>query len=292
MNYKILDLIQGSDEWKKARYEHVTGSNVPAIMGISPYKTPLQYAEELLSKTEPPVPDAKQKLFDIGHKVEAAAREWTKSKGFSFVPLVAASDFGGTPVLVSLDGFDKSKSIVFEAKYVGAEVLKGIPNKDLPAHHVAQIQTQLKVMGAEKCVYFALAPNGAAAVAEIIREEKYQDEMQAEITKFWENLKAGILPEMSDKDIFRPDDARFEQLAKKHAEMKRAEKEYESLESLLLEEYSKYGRVQAAGVSVTRYWQVGSVDYSSIPQLKGVDKERFRKAGSLRTKVTVKKECA
>ena len=36
-----------------------------------------------------------------------------------------------------------------------------------------------------------------------------------------------------------------------------------------------------AGVSVTRFWKKGSVDYKCVPALKGVDLEAYRKVSRL-----------
>ena len=41
-----------------------------------------------------------------------------------------------------------------------------------------------------------------------------------------------------------------------------------------------------AGVSVTRYWKKGAVDYKRVPALKGVDLESFRKESRLEVRVS------
>ena len=46
-------------------------------------------------------------------------------------------------------------------------------------------------------------------------------------------------------------------------------------------------REQGAGVTVTRYWKAGSVDYKKVPQLQGVDLEPFRKKGGEEVRVSV-----
>jgi hypothetical protein len=44
-------------------------------------------------------------------------------------------------------------------------------------------------------------------------------------------------------------------------------------------------REQGAGVSVTRYWKAGNVDYKKVPQLQGVDLDAYR--GKAREEVRV-----
>ncbi|MFO1392753.1 MAG: hypothetical protein U1F09_03170 [Steroidobacteraceae bacterium] len=46
---------------------------------------------------------------------------------------------------------------------------------------------------------------------------------------------------------------------------------------------------KGAGVQVTRYWKQGSVDYKKIPELKGLDLERYRSAAREEVRVTLSK---
>jgi hypothetical protein len=48
---------------------------------------------------------------------------------------------------------------------------------------------------------------------------------------------------------------------------------------------AKHPKEQGAGVSVTRFWKAGAVAYKAVPELKGVDLEKYR--GKLREEVRV-----
>jgi hypothetical protein len=48
---------------------------------------------------------------------------------------------------------------------------------------------------------------------------------------------------------------------------------------------AEHPREQGSGVSVTRYWKAGSVDYKKVVELKGVDLEQYR--GKAREEVRV-----
>jgi hypothetical protein len=41
------------------------------------------------------------------------------------------------------------------------------------------------------------------------------------------------------------------------------------------------------GVSVTRYWKQGNVDYKRVPQLKEVDLDAYRQKGRFETRVSI-----
>lgn len=52
---------------------------------------------------------------------------------------------------------------------------------------------------------------------------------------------------------------------------------------------SKHPKEVGAGVSVTKLWKVGSVDYKRVPELEGVELERYRGKGREEVRVTVVK---
>jgi hypothetical protein len=43
---------------------------------------------------------------------------------------------------------------------------------------------------------------------------------------------------------------------------------------------------EGGGVSVTRYYKAGSVDFASIPELKAIDLEAYRKPGRWESRIT------
>ena len=48
---------------------------------------------------------------------------------------------------------------------------------------------------------------------------------------------------------------------------------------------TQHPREQGAGVTVLRFWKAGNVDYKRVPQLQGVDLDRYR--GKAREEVRV-----
>ena len=49
---------------------------------------------------------------------------------------------------------------------------------------------------------------------------------------------------------------------------------------------AQHPREQGAGVTVTRFWKAGSVDYKKVPALRGIDLEPYRGRGREETRVT------
>lgn len=288
MKYEKLDLIQGSREWHEARFDHFTASRAGVIDNVYPYATPLQYATEIL-KREARDEDGKEALFAHGHAVEAAAREWCRANlNVELTPIVVRST-DLRCLLASLDGAVEDKGLTFEAKYVGRDALNDVKRGILKPHHEYQVQAQLLATGFDKCIYFAMDPDGEAAVMDIGPNPELQARLKAGIATFWDNLRAGILPEPCDRDILQVNDPQLSMLADLDGQIAALKKQYDALEEIVLKNYADKPRVQGNGVSITQAFRKGNVDYSKIPQLKGVDLDRFRKAGQVVTTVKFKR---
>ena len=52
---------------------------------------------------------------------------------------------------------------------------------------------------------------------------------------------------------------------------------------------ASHAKEQGGGVSVTRYWKMGLIDYKKVPELAGVDLEQYRGSEREETRVTVLK---
>lgn len=212
--YEILNLEQGTDAWKQERLKRVTASQIPALMGLSPYQTPLELLKEKLTGIEADVASFKQVLFAKGHNAERSAREWLESHlKLKFPPAVILSK-KCTELLASLDGFNEEKNIIFEAKYMGAKSLLEVKEGKIKKHHLCQIQGQLLASGAEKCIYFATTDGGDSAMVEVKPDQVYANKISETITEFmndiheYKRLKAALVskyspPKLPKGEIFR-----------------------------------------------------------------------------------------
>ncbi len=97
-------------------------------------------------------------------------------------------------------------------------------------------------------------------------------------------------PPLAEGDTWLRSDAAWSQAAeaytgaKQHADA--AAKRLESARQALIE-LAQHPKEQGAGVTVTRFWKQGSVDYKKVPELSGVDLERYRKRATEEVRVTV-----
>lgn len=151
---RILELVQGSPEWKAAREKYRTASEASAALGLSKYKS---RADLLLEKSvgavDEDVPPAKQALFDKGHAAEASARPIAERiVGEELFPATGVDD--DDYMLASFDGLTMLGDITWEHKLINAD-LRDADEETLDEHYKIQLDHQLAVSGAEKCLFMA-----------------------------------------------------------------------------------------------------------------------------------------
>lgn len=284
LKYERLNLIQGSEEWKRVRLDHITASHVPVIYGLSPYKTVSQYAQELILKREAPV-QGKAYVFQRGHAMEAAAREWVRTHlQFEITPAVVRS-YELPFLLASLDGLDERQRLVFEAKYVGRDVLAEVKQGRIKPEHEYQVYAQLLATGFDRAIYFAMDPSGDAAYLEIYRRDDILDEMSKKLHEFWERIKTGVFvspdaPEIETKVV---EDPQFSLLSTLHLRITELQTQYQELKTALLKKYEDSSRIQCGEVTITQAWRKGSVDWEALARSKNISEseiESYRKLGS------------
>lgn len=187
--YDILNLEQGTNEWKQERLKHLTASQVPSLFGISPYQTSLDLLREKLTGQEQEVNAYKQILFDKGHTAEIAARAWVEADlKLKFPPLVVVSK-QCPDLLASLDGFNEEHRLILEAKFMGVKALEEVKLGNIKKHHLCQIQSQLFATGAEKCIYFATTGDGESAIAEIKPNPEFPEKLTVAVSDFMKDVR-------------------------------------------------------------------------------------------------------
>jgi putative phage-type endonuclease len=146
---KIIDVQQGTPEWRAHRFSHRNASDAPAMMGVSPYKSRNQLLKELALGIEEEVSEFKQSLFDKGHAAEAIARSYIESQlGQDLFPVVGVSDEHPT-MSASFDGLTMDSTISFECKLWNQELASCLtaPEPTLPMLYVWQLEHQALVAG-------------------------------------------------------------------------------------------------------------------------------------------------
>lgn len=177
---------QGSDAWHTHRASHFNASDAPAMLGMSPHKTRSQLLREIATGITPEIDPATQLRFDEGHRIEALARPLAEELlGESLPPAVGYEG----KLSASFDGLTKDGSICWEHKTINAAYRKAIQTGGtLPAALLAQIEQQLMISGADRCLFTATRWDGEECVECVHRFVKIDPELRAELIAGWKQF--------------------------------------------------------------------------------------------------------
>lgn len=157
------DLIPGSEAWKQFRLDHFPASEAPVMLGISPYKTRSQLLHEMHTRIAPEVDDSLQRRFEDGHRFEALARPLAEQIiGQRLFPVVASEG----KLSASFDGLTMDDLICWEHKTANTVLLESLRNKIIPEQYHPQMEQQLMISGAERCLFSATKWAGDILVEE------------------------------------------------------------------------------------------------------------------------------
>lgn len=147
-----VDLIQGTDAWKAHRAEHFNASDCPAMMGVSKYKTRSQLVKEFATGIIAEFDEATERRFADGHRFEALARPLAeKIIGDDLSPVTGTDG----KYSASFDGITFDESVIFEHKTLNARIKECATSETLEEQYHAQMEHQLMVSGADKCLFMA-----------------------------------------------------------------------------------------------------------------------------------------
>jgi len=149
---KIVNLVQGSPEWDALRAKRFTASEAPAMAGKSKYQSRNDLLRQKATGIVPEVSSHQQRIFDDGHRAEAAARPLAeKIAGDEFFPVVLDDEENG--FMASMDGLNMMGDIGFEHKWLSADLAEQIDAGQLEEHYLIQMDQQFALSGAERILF-------------------------------------------------------------------------------------------------------------------------------------------
>lgn len=193
-------MIQGSDLWKKWRSEGLGASEIAAVVGVCPYKTPYQL---WLEKTGRAKGFEGNSLTQHGQETEAKARARYELLTMEDMPPACATHPKYEICRASLDGLKADNSLVLEIKCpMGAATLDAARAGKVPEHYAAQVQYQLAVTGADLLHFFVYhAGTEQDALVEVKPDIKHQGELIAAALEFWKLVKSDTPPPLTERDV-------------------------------------------------------------------------------------------
>lgn len=271
--HELIDLEQGTPEWHALRKTKITATDASVIMGASHWKTRIQLYHEKLSNDAPTPPNERMQR---GIDLEPVARDlFILNHGYICQPCVVVNDWA----MASLDGIDETGKILVEIKCPGEKDHAVALSGKVPDHYYPQLQHQMWVCDVQEMYYFSFDGVDGVTV-KVKRDDEYVEKMINEEYKFFMCLQQKTPPEPSEGDYIERNDDIWQQCASQWtsvtSQIKELEKEEEELRKQLIF-LSGESNSKGAGISLCQVVRKGNVDYAKIPELKGVDLDKYRK---------------
>jgi putative phage-type endonuclease len=284
----IIKLVQGTPEWHAHRANYRNASETAAVMGASPWQTPYQLWALRTGRARQVVTPAMAR----GTALEPQARlAYEALTGNVMQPLVLVEgDYSA-----SLDGLTFDGSLIVEIKCpvkgTDSVLWKTVAGGEVPEYYGWQIEHQLMVSGAA-LAHLYVFDGSEGLLREVAPQPERWQAIQAAWDTFMRCIETDTPPELTERDKVIRKDSTWQAAAEVYLDLKR---QAEALGALVDEAKEKlvglasHPSESGAGVTVTRFWKQGNVDYKKVPELKGVDLNAYRGAGREEVRLTVGK---
>jgi len=275
---KIERLHQNTPEWQSWRFGGIGSSDAPVIMGESNFKTPRMLWS---IKTGRAPEGGDSPATRRGRALEQCARRAYETRmQMQMEPACLVHDQLDW-MRASLDGFSFDGSIVLEIKCpLSGRDQAALQEGRVPAYYYAQIQHQLEVSRAQEAHYWSF--DGATGILVRARPDREYIAWLIEAeAAFWQRVVDNRWSESTEDELDLDADPAWRSAALQYREA-RIRLDQATIEEQqarkLLEQMATARRTYGSGVEVLRSFRKGSVEYSSVPELRGVDLEPYRKA--------------
>jgi len=284
---KEIKLEQGSPEWLSWRKTVITATDASCILGNNPWVTPYKCWQRKLGLIE------EQKSNDAmerGKRLEPEARsQFIEQYGIQMQPIVVESsefEFLGA----SLDGISQLGNHILEIKCGGAKLHEMASKGEIPQYYKDQIQHQLLVTRAEKCFYYSY--NGREGICiEVLPDKEFINKFMPKARDFWRKVAFFEPPPLQDSDFMdMKDNLDWREYSRMYQETDATIKSLEEKKDYLRRKIIQLCGDQCCighGIKVIKTSMKGRVAYDEIPEMKGVDLEKYRKASITSWKILV-----
>src|SRR6202789_1200851 len=284
---KQIFLEQGSQEWLSWRKTVITATDCPAILGSSPWSTAYKCWQRKLGLIEE---QKSNEAMERGKRLEPEARAlFIKRHGINMNPVVVEStdyEFLGA----SLDGLSDCKKFIIEIKCGGSNLHNMASQGMIPQYYIDQMQHQLLVTAAEKCFYYSY--NGKEGICiEIFPDKDFTTKFIHKARAFWKNVAFCEPPPLQQSDYKDMNNSLdWKECAKLYQEADIAIKVLEEKKDLLRKNLIELCADQNCignGVKVMKSIMRGRIAYDEIPEIKGLNLDKYRKNSTEIWKIAV-----
>ena len=277
---------QQTGQWIAWRNQGLGSSDIASILGISPWKSAHELFKERTGETKP---------VDISNQYQVQRGVVNEPRARALYELISGSKF--EPALhvhpeydfmrVSLDGDDGET--VLEIKVPGIKMLEDAKKGIVPDYYMCQIQYQMMCARRNKAVFFCFHPEqDDYAIVDIKPDVEMQEKIKNAVINFWDMVQK---KEWRDEtDFIEVKDSEFAKIESQYIEAKKAVKLAEEKLEQIEEEVLKFSNlhkkeVRGSLIKIVKSEVKGTVDYSKIEVLKGIDLDKYRKKSTERISI-------
>ncbi len=164
-------------EWLLWRKQGIGASDVPVIMGVSPYSDIVKLYNEKISDD---IEDKTNYIMELGNKLEPVARSKYEILNDADYPAVNFVHAEFSHYRASLDGYNKELNSAIEIKYVGKNFKDECPVKYFP-----QIQYQYAVSSCERIDLVQIDDMNNIKYFLVNKDQEYIKAMLERVDWFW-----------------------------------------------------------------------------------------------------------
>ena len=261
---KIVELEQGTNNWKTWRNQKITATDVAVILDMSPWgKTPLQLWKE---KTGFELPETANSAMSFGLSKEEEIREHAAAEyGTKFMP-VCIEHRTNSWAAASLDGYSEEKNMILEIKTCNFLDHITAINKKIPKKYYPQIQWQIYCSGLDSAIYASFHKDDIVYV-EVEKDEKFINDALIKCEEFYTYLTECIPPPKTTKDFEKVEEPEAFIKAQQYKEADELEKEAKKRKEILKKELLEFGddgNFEIGDLKIYRINQKGRIDYDKL----------------------------
>lgn len=174
--------------------------------------------------------------------------------------------------------FDRVVEIKCPLKGRESSLWRAIEARSLPEHYLWQVQHQLMVTKADIADVF-IFDGSEGVIFPVAPDPTSWPRIHAAWDEFSRHVTEAQAPPLTDRDTRIRDDPEWLEAAARYVALRTA---YDELSAKYDEARAQltalacHAKEQGGGVSVTRFWKRGAIDYRRIPELIKVDVECYR----------------
>lgn len=266
INFKVIEMEQGSQEWHKWRKNGVTATDLSIIEGKNPFTTLLQLWEKKCGFRAEDVLNA---AMEHGRTYEPQLRDYLCTLyNTVFLPLCVEGE--KLHYRASLDGYAYHERILAEIKCpISEKILDRIRDtQEVPEYWLPQLNWQASIVRPSKAL-FAVYDHRVddVYIVPFFIDPTSWPPIQRAADEFWTQVKYGTPPKASSRDYIEVEDKKLEALLDEYASLGQVEKEVSTQRKLLrtqIEEFGDGGNFCCSKYKITRILPRPSYDINKM----------------------------